>query len=189
MKRPPFFEGVAVAAAASTAGAVLFGALTIAFTAGPVLRLLVAGISLAYVIYLLSRSGERVGRIAVVSLWMVTALAIWWLSPSFPAYLLLHVAVIWVVRSLYFHSSMFGSVADLGISVLALAAGISGGLYTGSVFLGLWCFFLTQALFVIIPVDFGPRGTRGANTPAAHDRFEAAHRTAESALRKFSSSP
>lgn len=186
MKRPTFMEGAVVAAAASVAGAVFFGALTTVFAMDPVLRLLIAVIGLAYVIYLLRRSGERVGRISVLAAWIVLAATIWWLSPSFSVYLLLHVGMIWVIRSLYFHSGILSSAADLGLNALALAAGVSGGLYTSSIFLGVWCFFLTQALFVTLPAASGWRGQESKPHPPPNDRFDQAHRAAESALRKFS---
>lgn len=188
MKHPTFMEGTVVAAAASIAGAALFGTLTLSIASGPVLRLLVAGLSFAYVIYLLSRSSERIGRITVVAAWMVSALTIWWLTSSIVLYLLLHVILIWVIRSLYFHSGILGSIADLGVSTLALATGVSGGMYTGSVLVGIWCFFLTQALFVFIPAWLGPLAAPAPNSSADPDRFEIAHRDAETALRKFSSS-
>ncbi len=187
MKRPTFMEGAIVAAAASVGGAVLFGALTTVFAMGPVLRLLITVIGLAYVIYLLRRSEERVGRISVLTVWTASAAMIWWLSPSLPVYLCLHVGMIWVIRSLYFHSGILSSAADLGISALALAAGVSGGLYTSSIFLGVWCFFLTQALFVAIPAVSGWRGPERTGTHVPNDRFDRAHRAAESALCKFPS--
>ena len=63
---------------------------------------------------------------------------------------------------------------------LATAAGVSAYLYTQSALLGIWCFFLTQSLFTLIPAAPGLAGAAGP------DRFEQAHRTAESALRRLS---
>ena len=187
MKRPTFTEGSVVAAAASIPGAAIFGALTLTVAAGPVLRVLIAGLSLCYVIYLLNRSSEHVGKITVVTAWIALALMVWWLAPSMPLYLILHVVVIWVIRSLYFHSGILASVTDLAVSTLALTAGVSCGIYTDSVFVGIWCFFLTQALFVFIP-SWLAQPDSGDAIRARPDRFEIAHRAAEGALRKFSSS-
>jgi hypothetical protein len=56
------------------------------------------------------------------------------------------------------------------------------------VFLGIWCFFLVQALFVAIPKRINRKP--GA-VPAGHesaDRFQHAYRAAETAVRKLSSS-
>ena len=60
MKQPTFFEGVVLALAASLLGSTLYSVFSSIFPAGAVLRLLIAGIGLAYVFYLLSRSRERV---------------------------------------------------------------------------------------------------------------------------------
>lgn len=188
MKRPTFMEGTVVAAVASIPGAAIFGALTLTVAAGPVLRVIIAGLSLSYVIYLLNRSSEHVGKITVVTAWIALASMVWWLAPSMPLYLILHVIVIWVIRSLYFHSGILASVADLTVNALALAAGASCGIYTGSIFIGIWCFFLTQALFVFIPSWLGQLDSGEANHSVRPDRFEIAHRAAEGALRKFSSS-
>ena len=81
MKRPTFLEGVGVAIAASLAGSVLYTAMDVVFPGGPVLRLLIAGIGLAYVIYLLSRSPEHVGRITATAAWALVAGVLWFTEP------------------------------------------------------------------------------------------------------------
>ena len=188
MKRPTFLEGVGVAIAASVAGGVLFTVLASIFAGGAVMKLMIAAIGLAYVIYLLRRSRERVGRVAVLTLWLVAAAALWLLSPALPLYLAMHVGMIWLIRSLYFYSSVLSSLADLGVNGLSIAAAIWAGLHTGSVFLSIWCFFLVQALFVAIPAGMDKLGPKTEAGHYADDHFEQAHRAAEAALRKFSSS-
>ena len=71
MSRPTFLEGVAVALATSVAGTGLYSVLTTVFAGGDVLRLLIAGISLGYVLYILHRSRARLGRVTAVGLWAV----------------------------------------------------------------------------------------------------------------------
>lgn len=188
MKPPTFLEGAGVALVASIGGGVLFVALTTAFTAGIVLRVLIALLGGAYVVYLLSRSGERVGRIAVLTLWLVAAAAAWLISPSLPVYLLLHVGMVWVIRSLYYYSSLSSSLADLALSGISAAAAVWAAVETGSAFLSVWCFFLTQAAFVLIPAALGRTG-RARDEAVGEDHFEQAHRAAEAALRRFSSTP
>ena len=83
MKRPGFFEGVAVAAIASLAGGACYVALTTLFSSTAVLRFVVAGLALAYITYLLSRNEERVGRITVIALWLPAACVLWFIEPSF----------------------------------------------------------------------------------------------------------
>jgi len=187
MKRPTFFEGVWVAMLASIAGGVVFTTLASFFSAGAVLRVVITGIALCYVLYLLSRSSERSGRIAVLTLWIIAVAAAWLFTPSVPLYVVFHAGMIWIIRSLYFHSSATGSLADLGISGLSMAAALWAGLQTQSLFLSIWCFFLTQALFVAVPAAVNTQRSRSMGQEIGEDRFENAHRAAEAALRKFSS--
>ena len=184
MKRPTFYEGVGVALAASLFGSVTYSALSVA-VGGSVLRLVIAGLALGYVVYLLGRSGERVGRVTALVAWCAAAVALWLATPSLALYLLLHVGLIWLMRSLFFHASLLAALADLGLGGLALAAGVWAVVHSGSLLLGIWCFFLVQALFVAIPPSLArrPRGSGGGQ----EDGFERAHRVAEAAVRRLSS--
>ncbi len=186
MKRPGFFEGVGVALSASLAGGVLFTALADLFAGGFVLRGLIALLGLLYVAYLLRRSEERVGRITTLSLWLAAALGIWLLGLSLPLYLLAHLSLVWLVRSLYFHTGPIAALADLGLLLFGLAAAVWAWLETGSLGLAFWCFFLVQALFVLIPANLrrGPSRRSAAATEA--DPFQQAYRTAEAAVARLS---
>jgi hypothetical protein len=187
MKHPTFFEGVAVALAASLVGGVSYTALTSVFASGWVLRLLIVGISLAYVLYLLGRSRERVGRMTALAAWAVAALAIWLMEPPLLPYLLVHLSAIWLIRSLYFYSSVLSALADLGLTALSLAAAIWAATQSGSLLVSIWCFFLVQALFVFIPTRLNRKSEEKQTDRASEDRFQGAHRAAEAALRKLSS--
>jgi hypothetical protein len=186
MKQPTFLEGIAVAIATSLAGSMLYSILDVVFPGVPVLRLLIAGLGLAYVVYLLYRSPERVGRITAVAAWVLVAGVLWFMQPSLLLYLFVHLVAIWLIRSLYFYSSALSAVTDLGLNGLGLTAATWAVARTGSVFLGIWCFFLVQALFVLIPKSIRRRPATG---PAGHeheDRFQHAYRAAETAVRKLS---
>lgn len=185
MKKPGFFEGAAFALAASLGGSVLHSALSPVLSGATAARLLVAGLGLAYVLYLLQRTPERVGRITALAGWTAAAALAWGLPVPLTLYLLIHLGLVWLIRSLYFHSSLVAALADLGLGGLALAAGIAALLHTGSLFLALWSVFLVQALWVAIPPRIGAR-PRAPDT--AEDDFQQAHRTAEAALRRLSSS-
>ena len=187
MRRPSFFEGVVVALIVSVVAAAVFTVPAMLFGGGGVHRLVIAGIGFAYVLYLLARSRERVGRVTVVALWLGLAAATWLLAPQLLIYVAVHIGMVWLIRSLYFHASVLSALADLGLNGLALTAALWAGVQTHSLWLGIWCFFLVQALFVAIPPQWrrpqpGPLPTRDAT-----DCFETAHQAAESALRRFSS--
>ena len=188
MKQPTFLEGVSVAIAASLAGSMLYTALNTVFPGIPVLRLLIAGISLAYVVYLLSRSPERVGRVTAAAAWLVVAGVLWFTHPPLLLYVCIHLGAIWLIRSLYFYSSALSALADLGLNGLGLSAAVWAITRTGSVFLGIWCFFLVQALFAVIPKSIPRKPGKAAAGVVNEDRFQHAYRVAETAVRKLSSS-
>jgi hypothetical protein len=187
MKEPTFLEGVSVALAASLIGSMLYTAMQVVLPGVPVLRLLIAGIGLAYMVYLLSRSPERVGRITAVAAWAVMTAVLWFTHPPLLLYVCVHLGSLWLIRSLYFYASALSALADLGLNGLGLAAAIWAVTRTGSVFLGIWCFFLVQALFVFIPKSIQRKHGSGQVSHAREDRFQHAYRVAEAAVRKLSS--
>jgi hypothetical protein len=184
MKRPTFFEGVGFALAASIGGSVAYTALS-AMAGNGQLRAVVAGAAFAYVLYLLARAPGRAGRTTAVAAWCVAALGLWLVAPPLALFLLAHLGLIWLVRSLFYHSGVLAALADLALGVAALAAGVWAVVHSGRVLLGLWCFFLVQAAFVAIPD--GPWRPRREDATPQNDGFERAHRLAEAAVRRLSS--
>jgi len=185
MKTPGFFEGVLLAVVASVSADVLFVALCWLLPVEQALGLLIVGLSFAYCAYLLIRSHERVGRMTALAVWIALSGAVWFWSPPLPLFLLIHLGMVWLVRSLYFQTGLIAALADLALSGFGLAAALWAVTVSGSLLLAVWCFFLVQALFVAIP-----NGKNQAKAPAecvADDRFQQAYRTAEAALRKIAS--
>ena len=101
-------------------------------------------------------------------------------------YLLVHVVMIWLVRALYFYSSLLAALADLGLNALAMAAVVWASLQSGSLMLAMWCFFLVQALFVMLPRNMEKSRNETLATGEV-DPFDTARRNAQAALRKLSS--
>ncbi len=194
MKQRGLFEGIAVALLASITGSAIFVILTSIFAGASVFRLIIAGLGIAYVLYLLSRSQERVGRLTVISAWLIVAACAWLLAPSLLIYISIHIVALWLIRSLYFYSSVLSALADLGLTGFSLIAAIWAWFSSGSLFLTFWCFFLVQALFVLIPRQWlKARGDLMLSADSVllidDDDFETAHVTAEAALRKLISNP
>ena len=187
MKHPTLFEGVGLALLFSLGGSILFSALSQLLSAAVTLRLLIAVAGFGYSLYLLTRSPAHVGQITAFISWILMAGVSWFLAASLPMYLAMHLAAIWLIRSLYFYSSLFSALIDLLLTGLGLSSAIWAFLHTGSLFIAIWCFFLSQALFVFIPKTM--RSNVGAVQPEreADERFERAHNAAQAALRKLSS--
>jgi hypothetical protein len=187
MKTPGFLEGAAIALSASIFGSVTSRALTLFFISSMVMRLLIMAIGLGYVVYLFSRSRERVGRITTITLWLLVAGIAWFTAPPLILYLMVHLGLIWLIRSLYFYSSLVSAIADLGLNGVSLVAAIWAANQTGSLFVSIWCFFLVQALFVAIPANMKQKAGQKQTGEPHEDRFQHAYRTAETAFHKLSS--
>lgn len=185
MKRPSFLQGVALAAVSGFVASALLATLTPFIGLGAVLRLVIPALGLGYLLYLFSRSNERLGRVTTLSIWIALTVITWWFAPPLPFYLLIHVTAIWLVRSLYFYSGVLPALMDLGISALSVSAAVWAITRSGSVFLATWCFFLVQALFVVIPPSI--KGKADDSGDPAHDNrnFEHARRQADQALRQL----
>ncbi len=184
MKTPTFTEGVAVALAAATLGSMGYSVLHDLLGLAWSTRALITGLGLAYTLYLLSRSREVVGRAVTLATWLTLGGLSWLLIDDTLLFLGVHLGMIWLVRSLYHQPGPLAALLDLTLNLAALAAGAWALTQAGSPFLGIWTFFLVQALFVTIP------GRRSRDTDAGDapqpDRFLSAYRSAEAALRKLS---
>jgi hypothetical protein len=178
-RRPGFFGGVLVALVLSLAGGAAMAGGTWLVGGALAFKVLVPALAGAYLVHLLSASDEKVGRVVVAVAWLVVSCLIWVWAPTTAVYVVTHVALIWLVRSLYFHSSLLGALADLGLIALGLGAAIWAVGQSGSVFLAIWCFFLVQALFVAIGT-INP--TRQRVMPDVNG-FQRAHSVAEKAIR------
>jgi hypothetical protein len=185
VKRPSFFHGVVVAAIFGFFASAVVASLTPFVGLGAVIRLVIPALGLAYLVYLFSRSGERVGRVITLTLWSALAIGTWWFAPPLPLYLLLHVGAVWLVRSLYFYAGIVPALMDLGISALSASAAVWAISRSGSIFLATWCFFLVQALFVTIPPSLKSKAQNKKRTTVYSENFETARRQADKAIRQL----
>ena len=185
MKMPSFYEGVTVAVISSFVGSVLYFSLSSLFADSFLIRLLISTIGFAYVIYLLSRSQERVGKLIIIVLWPLLSIYLWVIWPPITLFVLMHLTAVWLIRSLYFYSSVLSALADLALNLFSVAVAVWAAHHTGSIFLSIWCFFLIQALFVVIPDNLQSRSEK--KQAETEDRFHQAYKTAQSAAQKLSS--
>ncbi len=185
MKKHSFLHGVMVAAVLAFFASAVVATLTPFVGIGAILRLVIPGLALAYLLYLFGRSAERTGRVTTLSLWSALAVITWWFAPPLPLYLLIHVGAVWLVRSLYVYSGMLPALLDLGLSGLSISAAVWAATRSGSVFLATWCFFLVQALFVTIPPSMKSKRRAKPNTTVENEAFDNARRQADRALRQL----
>ncbi len=182
MNGPGILNGIGFAIVASLACGLLSELLPILFTQTFSSLIVVLALSLAYLIYLFRHCNVRRGRVVTLALWCSLSFCVWVLDAGLLSQIALQLAIIWLVRSFYYHTSIFTALLDLVLVVMASAAGVWAILQTGSFVAAVWCFFLAQSLFVAIP-DL----SRARNpVSSSKDRFQNAHRVAQQAVRKLS---
>ena len=125
MKRSTFLQGIVIAFVFALIGAATFSALTLVYASSFIVKLLITCFSALYVVYLLARSAERTGRLTIPALWIAGAISAWIFVPGLTLFLLAHVGMVWVIRSLYFHSSVLPALLDLGLCALSVIAAIA----------------------------------------------------------------
>jgi hypothetical protein len=179
-----FGRALGVAFVLSLCGAATLAALTPVVGDGTALRSVIALLGFAYVLDLLARSGERVGRVTTVTAWALGACLAASAGLPLVAYVLVHVGLVWLVRSLYYYSSLVSALADFGLGLLGAAFAVWAAQRTGGAWLALWCFFLVQAFHVLIPATLGRAGAPARDE--ATDAFARAQRAAEAAVRRLS---
>ncbi len=189
MKTATFSEGLLVALVLSIFGALSFYFFNYIIPTNSGLYLTVSLLSFFYLIYLIARSEIKTGRIIAFSLWAVITISSWLLLLPFSIFLLVQISIIWILRSLYFYSSLLSSLTDLILTGLSISAAIWAGLHTGTLFLALWSFFLMQSLFVLIPKSLKPLNIDNGAAELdndSNDAFNRAYQTAKHALGKLS---
>jgi hypothetical protein len=182
--RPSLGGGLAVAFVLSASGAAVLAATAPWLGSATALRAVIAALGFAYTLYMIARSGERVGRVTTVVCWIAVAAGAWLVGLPLGAYVLVHIGLLWLVRSLYHYSGLLPALADLGVALLGAGFAVWAAQRSGGgTWLALWCFFLVQAFHVFVPA------TLTSTKPAhADDSFARAHRAAEAAVRRLSSS-
>ena len=115
MKTPGILEGTGVAIIASLGAGVLGALLPILVSNATSARIVVASLALAYLLFLLKRSEERSGRLVVLVAWLVISVMVWMLDTTLLWFVLSQALTIWIIRALYFHSSVLPALFDLGL--------------------------------------------------------------------------
>ena len=181
MKKPTLIEGIVVAALLSVgagAAAFIFFGLFPAWIASAAL---VTGLTLAYLGYVLWRSGTKVGAATILVTAFVAMIAMFFLGAPAIFLAVIAVSIISLSRSLVMYNSFISAAIDFGLTTLSFGAGIWGAFVSGSAVAGIWSFFLAQALFVFIPTSFSTcRLKETAKTSVGG--FERAQRAAEQAI-------
>lgn len=180
MSRPSFLEGVIVALAAAVGAAVGYSGLRLLLPASQTLTLVLAALGLGYLLYLLARSREPVGRVLLVLVWLAATGAALALVPGPLAQAATQLGLVWIGRIWCFQRTPLAALLDLGLILAGGLAALWAMVHTGGLFFAVWSLMLIQALFAAIPA-------RPGHAPdlwplAEPDPFDLARRAAETAL-------
>lgn len=187
MKKPSILNGIVVAFILTVVMIPCAMILHVFIHPYIVAKLKITILSGIYGFYLILRREARVGRLTL-GVGLTAALVLGMLLKlSFYEHLLISLGLIWVVRSLLNYRSIISVALDGALLVLGLGCSMWAFFISGSFLSAIWCFFLTQALFTLIPRKF--QGENKAATFSIHnvtdrnaDRFSRAYAVAEKAI-------
>lgn len=182
MKGTGFTRTVIRAFVLSVGGATLHALAVPALGAESAFRVVVPTVGLAYVVAVISSSRVQYGKAIAITVWTVCAGAAWMAQPTMGLLVAAHVTILWLARSLFRAHTGFGVLLDAGLCALAVAAAFWAAVETGSLFLSLWCFFLTLSMDTAMPLAW----TGSVRNADSAERFERAHQSASAALRRLS---
>lgn len=153
-------------------------------------QLLIASLMAVYVLYIMSHRAGRVGRVTLAVLSWGLLFGACFMGSSIGAVILLGVGLIWLVRSTLRYASLLSAFLDGLLCAVSLGSATIIAMFTGSVALTVWGFFLCQALWVFIPATFGVLTKRqyvAADEIKGHrpDRFSRSYHAAEAAIRSL----
>ncbi|MFT4563320.1 MAG: hypothetical protein ACI9BW_003074 [Gammaproteobacteria bacterium] len=183
MKSPSFLQGVLVALVLALLALFVFATFSWSLNIDELLKLTIGVVAACYVGYLLSASRQKTGRLTVCAIWTMSTIAIAFFVHGLGLYLVAHMLMIWLLRSLYFYASVLLAVVDIGLTSISAIAAVGTLTHTHNIFLTVWMFFLGQALFVAIPPIVNSRTQTGIERPP--QRFHVAYRSAQAATRRI----
>ena len=182
-----FWPEVLLGLALSLAAAAVFHVTRPLFGNADAFRLILLGCAAGYGLWTLRVAEAKVGRLVAVAAFAALTLALLLWNPNPWAWISSLLGFNWLLRCLYRHDSLLAAMTDAGLSMIALAVGIASLQHTHSLWLGLWCFFLTQALHHAIPKGCGARPAREESASVHHHPFDQAYRASETAFSRLAS--
>lgn len=193
---PSFGRGILVAA-----GVTLIGTVAASFGASHLGIYLMA---LAYLCHILYHSPRTTGRVVLCAAWLVGSITLSLFDTGLLATLSFNLGSLWLARSWCHLDTILQALTDLGLWLASLLLAAVAVMHSSSYALGIWTFFLVQALWPWLArqaatwtvsetnnadlVNTASHSTNGSNQQqSAQGAFDEAKRNAESALRRLQS--
>lgn len=184
MKNPSILNGIVTAIVITLASIPVTIVLQPAVSFGVAFKLTVLAASVVYLAYMVNNRRGRAGNVTLLGLLLIVLVIAGMVNIGLASTIVLATGSIWLLRSWLFHRSLIAVAADFVLCLTSLGGALWAFHYGGGYFGALWCFFLIQALFVLIA---GVGGSKSLSEAGGSDgsRFERARYTAEVALERI----
>ncbi len=181
MNRFSFNANVVAALLLSTLGVVMCNALRPWIGDGDASRMMLLLLSLGYLAFLIHQCRPRYGLSLVISGWLLCAMLLLLLNPPLMVWLGVLIGTLWSMRSALRYQQLYLAGLDGILNVIAAACAFSVLLFTHSLWLSLWSYFLCLAFTCAIPARPAHRST----IEPASQTYDDARAGAQSALRRL----
>lgn len=186
-----FNQGLVFALLASLFSAISFSAFS-AFSAFIdqayamlALEIIFAIVSFSYIGYLMQCSRIKTGRPTVSLVWLVFTLFLFYMQTDIMLFVGVQIVFIWLVRCLFYYSGLVSSMIDFCLTLMSVLVAIWVALYTDSLFLYVWSFFLCQACFAFIAPNFKKNNIHKYQPESFGQSFDRSFHQAERAVRQI----
>ena len=88
------------------------------------------------------------GQVTLFFTFLASAVLMMLTTPPISAVTIVSLLWVWLARSWQCHKSLLVAMIDLALSGFSLSIAVSAGIYSQSIFMAFWSFFLTQSMIV-----------------------------------------
>lgn len=176
-----FSANVVAALLLSTLGVVLSTVLQPWIGHADASRVMLLLLSLGYLAFLLHQCRPRYGLSLVICSWLLCAMLLLLFNPPLLLWLAMLAGALWLLRSALRYQHLYQVGLDALLNVFAGACACSVLLFTHSLWLSLWSYFLCLAFSAAIPARPAPHPI----TEPASQTYDDALASAQSALRRL----
>lgn len=173
MKQPTLLKNIGIALLLYVVSAIIN---LVVLHGTPLLITLTTSLFLGYLIY---NSPRTAGKLILIVSCMLILTVSFIFSIEISSLLILCVALIWLVRSILYYSSVVAVLLDAGLCLIGLVFAGWTFISSGSTAAAIWSFFLVQSLQVLIKHKKDHSQQTGF---VENDKFNNAYQTAESVL-------
>jgi hypothetical protein len=136
----------------------------------------------AVLLRVLFHARGQAGRVTTAVGWLVLAGGLLVIEPDWPLFVLGHVALLWLARAAFLHTSLKDRLLDLTLTSAATVFAAWAWLSSQNLALAIWCWLLPHSISIDAIAAWLPTFETDPAEPSA---FDQAAQTADAALRRI----